>query len=97
MIWPFGTTPTERSREAAILLPSGVVIRPGDTVQGGGGSLTAGQVAAVDGVRPEIPRECRSATGEIAVFNHRERLRVVPHSGSRAALTWGERGPVAGR
>lgn len=76
VMWPVGTRAVA-DPGPGIILSSGGVVRPGDLVEGAGGFLTADQVSAVDGTRPEIPDACTSSSGEIAVFNHQTRPRVV--------------------
>jgi hypothetical protein len=75
VVWPAGTTPMD-DPFPAVVLADGTVVRQGDAVEGAGGFLQPEDIAAIDGAEPPIPAECRSTTGEVAVFNHSESVRV---------------------
>ena len=67
VVWPAGTVGTTPG--PGVVLSNGTTVLVGDLVSGGGGYL---QVADAYG----IPLGCRPSTGEVAVFNPNESLRV---------------------
>jgi hypothetical protein len=67
VVWPAGTVGT--SDGPGVVLRDGLTLRAGDDVSGGGGYL---QVAD----QYDIPLACLPSTGEVAVFNPNESVRL---------------------
>ena len=60
VVWPYRTT--TRAEGPAVVLPNKTVTQVGDVVSGGGGfDMSADRFG--------VPVDCRSASGEVAVFN----------------------------
>ena len=87
VIWPAGTS--ARSDPFGITVGEGLVVRPGDRVEGGGGYVAAGSATRRLGLEP-FPAECVQV-GTAAVFNAGSLIEVTPSVGLEVA------GTLAGR
>lgn len=74
VVWPTGTRPARRG--IGVVLPDGRVVRPGDSVRGGGGVLTVDVARQVGVVKASIPRECLGAERSVSTFNPNARVRL---------------------
>ncbi|MFW6195026.1 MAG: hypothetical protein ACOC5M_00710 [Chloroflexota bacterium] len=72
VIWPAGTSIASED-PLTLELPSGEELTVGQTVRGGGGGADASSPT----VKVDIPAECLSERGRVAVFNYSTDLSVV--------------------
>jgi hypothetical protein len=70
VVWPRGTS----MRNGSIVVPGGATIHDGQYARGGGGFLQLALANQVLRASFTIPTACRATSGEVAVFNQRERV-----------------------
>jgi hypothetical protein len=73
VVWPSGTSIADDD-PLILRLRSGNEVSVGGTVRGGGGSHDVDSSM----ITVDIPDECRSATGEVVIFNPDGNIDVLP-------------------